>query len=517
MRLRKRLAIIGAGEAAKPYLDSAKVKGVHTVCFGQYADSLYREDCDTFVDVSIFDVDRITESCKALQIDGIVPSSEISTEVAAQVAHRLHLRGNSVIGGFAARNKYIMRQRVAKLSSVRQPRFSLLEEAQDFPLPAIIKAPDSCGKRGITLVQTRSEWNAAVTYAKQYSSNGQVLVEEYIAGGQEYSVECLSSDNHHQIIQITQKDSSGPPHFIELGHHQPAHLEDTERFLLERATHDILTVLGIHNGLSHLELKFKNGDIFFVEIGARGGGDRIADTLVGLSTDFDYFGAAIDVALGQYTYRPAYSRCHAGIYFLCKQSEALLPLFKAAGSAEWCREYSLKNTTLQTVTTNGGDMSGYFIYSADHKITMKDAIHTVIRINDLDNAFDLLYRHNLEIGRNLSESELVSGIRKFLEHGNVFGIVIENRIIAMLNVYCNNYQTREAYINNVYVLPEHRGNHLAFHLMQHAIRFCRECNFNSIRLHVAEDNVAAVTTYRKLGFVFTDNTNEVNREMVFSF
>lgn len=140
----------------------------------------------------------------------------------------------------------------------------------------------------------------------------------------------------------------------------------------------------------------------------------------------------------------------------------------------------------------------------------------IIRINDLDNAFDLLYRHNREIGRPLSDTELTSGIRKFLEHGNVFAYLVDDRIVAMLNVYCNDHQSRQAYINNVYVLPEYRGKRLASHLVAHAIQFCQDRRFYEIRLHVAEDNLPAVATYRKLGFVFTEHKNKNSREMRFS-
>lgn len=140
-------------------------------------------------------------------------------------------------------------------------------------------------------------------------------------------------------------------------------------------------------------------------------------------------------------------------------------------------------------------------------------MNPIVRINDLNNAFDLLYRHNREIGRSLTEDELVSGIRKFLEHGNVFAVIVDDRIIAMLNVYCNDFETGQAYINNVYVLPTYRGNHLARELMIRAIQYCQEHGFCAICLHVAENNVAAVTTYQKLGFIFTDNTKGESREM----
>lgn len=140
-------------------------------------------------------------------------------------------------------------------------------------------------------------------------------------------------------------------------------------------------------------------------------------------------------------------------------------------------------------------------------------MNSIIRINDLDNAFDLLYRHNQEIGRSIGEDELVNGIRKFLQHGNVFAMVVNNRIIAMLNVYCNDFETGQAYINNVYVLPEYRGIHLAQALIKQAILYCQESGFFVVCLHVSEDNVAAVKTYRALGFTFTDNTKDGSREM----
>jgi len=126
----------------------------------------------------------------------------------------------------------------------------------------------------------------------------------------------------------------------------------------------------------------------------------------------------------------------------------------------------------------------------------------------------LLISHNKEIGRDLTEDELTIGMRKFLSNGDVFGVLAENRIIAMLNLYCNNYETLEAYICNVYVLEEYRGNHLASMMMKEAIELCKKRSFKSIHLHVAEDNVAAVNTYRKFGFEFSTEYKDNDIEMI---
>ncbi len=94
-------------------------------------------------------------------------------------------------------------------------------------------------------------------------------------------------------------------------------------------------------------------------------------------------------------------------------------------------------------------------------------------------------------------------------NGEVIGIVEENHIIAMLNLYCNNYETLSAYICNVYVLENYRGRNIAKKLIEKAIDICKFRNFKKINLHVAPDNIPAVKTYRNLGFDFTGNQNTV--------
>ncbi|WP_182374000.1 GNAT family N-acetyltransferase [Holdemanella biformis] len=142
----------------------------------------------------------------------------------------------------------------------------------------------------------------------------------------------------------------------------------------------------------------------------------------------------------------------------------------------------------------------------------------IIRINDLENAETLLYDHNREIGRTLPDEDLIPGIRKFIKDGEVLGIVEGNRIVAMLNLYCNNYETLSAYICNVYVLEEYRGKHIAKDLMERAIEICKSRDFKNVKLHVTPDNTPAVKIYRSLGFDFTGNQNaSKDYEMTLNF
>ncbi len=366
------LAIIGAGEAALPIIAKAREMSVKTLAFARLG-SAAQDTVDYFIEENYFDVDYMAKVCREYSVDGVMATSELTTEAAAKLAAKLGLPGNDITNGFAGKNKYVMRERAKLLESVRQPKYFLYKGRNLLSYPVVVKAVDSCGKRGVGIARNDKEFAERVRIAADNSTNGDVLVEEYLKGGKEYSIECLSYKGLHQIIQYTEKDSSGPPHFIETGHHQPADLSPGLKDKVGKATSDILSALGLDCGMAHLELKIIDGEIYFIEVGARAGGDHIADTLVGLSTDFDYYRAAIECSLNTYSYQDAHTVAYSGIYFHCKQNEQLADLFHKAEDAEWCVQNTVKDSTFFEVESNlGTSASGFFIYRSNHRITLLD-------------------------------------------------------------------------------------------------------------------------------------------------
>ena len=502
----KKIAIVGAGEAAAPIIKKAKEMGIITIAFGG-EDSLCKNEVDAFYVADIFNIDKIYEIAKKENVSGIIASSEITTESAAILANKLGLPGNDITSGFAGRNKYDMRCRMQNATYTKQPEFFLYDGQKIEKYPVVVKAVDSCGKRGVSLVKMSEDLYEAIEYAKDNSSNSKVLIEEYIEGGQEYSIECLAFRGKVQVIQVTEKETSGPPHFAEIGHHQPAMISYTCRCNIARCAQEILATLGISCGMAHLEIKIKNDDIYFIEVGARAGGDHIADTLTVTSTDFDYYKAAIECSLDEYKEVQPHNLCYAGLYFHCEQNEHLSSLFEIASSADWCEVNTVRKREFENVSSNIEAVNaGYFIYKSDHKITLKDVDNTKYvtkRINDDPRAFDLLWAHNKEIGRTLTDEELTDGINKFIRNGNAIVILDGEHVIGFLNLYCNNFETRKAYICNVYVLDSYRGKGISKKLVDQAISISYLNKFDSITLHVAEDNVKAINLYKGYGFEFT--------------
>lgn len=515
MMKKKKLAVIGCGIAAIPILNKAKQMDVETHCFALSKNSLTEGLYDYYYEVDYLDIELLLEKCREVCVDGIIATSENTTASVARLTSLIGLPGNRFEGAFIGGDKYLQRQALQNAIFVKQPKFGYLGEVS-IPLPVVVKATDSSGKKGISLATTNEELQKSIEYAKSASCNGKVLIEEYLTGGIEYSIECLSYLGKHLIIQTTQKDTSGPPHFVELGHHQPGKLQDISFEQLQKAVVEILDAIGIINSISHLEVKIIDGNIYFIELGARAGGDRIADTLVALSTDFDYFKGAIEVALGDFSTSNVRSTMFAGIYFLCNQTAFLKPLFDYANGKEWCKELFLPNNDLKDKNGNDdGNTSGYFIYQADHKITLRDVSFEAVRINKYPNVLDLLVRFNEKINRQIDKIDLIKGMQRFLDNGNVIAVMYDNEIIAMLNVYCNFHETKDAYINNVEVLPEYQGVGLSKLLMKKSFQVIKENAFQSVSLHVTQNNIKAVELYKKFDFAFTGDQKFENNNVLY--
>ena len=101
------------------------------------------------------------------------------------------------------------------------------------------------------------------------------------------------------MLAITEKFTTGDPHFIETGHLEPTNLPDD---IIEKARNVVfhaLDSLDVKYGASHSEIKINGNEIKIIEIGARMGGDFIGSMLVPMTTGIDYVKAVIDIALGK--------------------------------------------------------------------------------------------------------------------------------------------------------------------------------------------------------------------------
>jgi hypothetical protein len=100
------------------------------------------------------------------------------------------------------------------------------------------------------------------------------------------------------------------------------------------------------------------------------GGDFIGSDLVQLSTGYDFLRGVIDVALGQFA-SPVImsSSACSGVYFLCKQTERLMPVFKNPSAYPQIVACEITNEELKSVRRSA-DRSGYLIYKNKEKLIL---------------------------------------------------------------------------------------------------------------------------------------------------
>ena len=373
----KKIAIIGGGTRAIYIADACKRLGVQSHCFSlrQGLGDVIKH-VDFFHEIDIFDIEKLLLKCKELSINGVCATTEMTLVSAAKIADALHLNCNSVQVAKDITNKYINRKKTNQTRFLLSPKFaevSCYEELLnlDFRYPIILK-PEALvgGKKGIVVVKNKGELFEAFKFTHnnvKVKLNEKILVEEFIQGGQEYSVESLSYNKQHYIIQVTEKDSDQGTHCVELGHHQPACLSPALRTKVEIAIRDGLDAIGMEFGPCHSEIKILNEDIYLIEFNARPGGDHISWPLVELSTGYPYIEGVVKIALDEFEPIDVsqLQKRFSGIYYVTEQTKYLKPVFDICEKFPWCWEKHFVSDNLEELTHNDIEHTNYFIYSSD--------------------------------------------------------------------------------------------------------------------------------------------------------
>lgn len=371
----KKLAIIGSGEMAVIIAENARKMGVYTYSFSNDATDKVVGHSDEHILISIFDTKKIIDFCKKVVVDGVISTTELTIGITAIVADALKLHGMPVGLSEKVTNKSFVREKAKGLSTIKQPEFFTVDCKNLYfvkpkKYPVIIKPVALGGKRGITVVYSEDELKNALSYAGTFMKSDQdcIIVEEYIALGKEYSVESLSYEGKHQVIQVTEKITSGPPHCVELGHIQPARISNKERRKIEDAIPQLLATVGLNNTTSHTEIKIVDGEIYLIELNSRSGGDHISYPLTELSTGYPFIIGAIHIALGDFVFpqlKETESRT-AGVLFVVKQTEYLKKLFDECEKYSWLFKKNEISKEYNAIRQNNAFETNYFIFVNDN-------------------------------------------------------------------------------------------------------------------------------------------------------
>lgn len=387
--MNKKLMILGASILQLPAIEKAKEMGLDVVVVDMNPDAIGFNVAGIEKEIiSTIDIQAVISAAKRHKIDGIMTlATDMPMRTVAAVAKEMNLIGIDEETALKATNKAEMRKAL-QLNNVPIPKFYVVsnkdeykEVVKQFDVPFIVKPADSSGSRGIFEVKdihNETLVNEAYEYCHPFSKVGDVVVEEYMEGP-EVSVETLTVNGECHVIQITDKLTTGAPHYVEMGHSQPTMLSKEIAEQISKVAKAANKAIGIKNGPSHTEIIVTKEGPKIVELGARLGGDNITTHLVPLSTGVNMVECCIKIALGEEpNLTPKYEKASAIRYF--KQHEGVIKKISGiedAKKVECVKQITIVRSVGEIITDviDSGSRMGFVISQADK-------VHTAVESCD---------------------------------------------------------------------------------------------------------------------------------------
>lgn len=302
----KKLLIIGASILQLPAIKKAKEMGLYVAVADFNPNAIGVQYADEYFNASTMDEDAVLNVAKEFKPDGIMTlATDMPMRGVAKVSDALGLNSISYETAVKATDKYDMIKAFEE-HNVPAPWFYLVKNIEELSklkdkinYPCIMKPTDNAGSHGVVKIHSYEELINNYEYSHNCSRRGNVIVEEYL-DGQEVSVEVMVVDGKVNILQITDKLTTGAPYFVEMGHSQPSRLDLNIQNQIKDVAEKACKAIGINKGPAHVEMKVTSQyGPRMIELGARMGGDNITTHLVPLSTGIDMVESTIKIALGE--------------------------------------------------------------------------------------------------------------------------------------------------------------------------------------------------------------------------
>ncbi|MDR5891915.1 ATP-grasp domain-containing protein [Halomonas mongoliensis] len=303
----KKILFLGAAPAQLPPIYYALEQCYYVVTCDYLPDNPGHRIAHESYPISTTDRDGVLALARSLSIDGIVAyAADSGAPTAAYVAEKLGLPGNPYDAVCTLTRKDRFRTLLQRLGFKvpRSAAFDSLAAARVWSkrlrLPIYVKPVDAAGSRGITILDSLAGLDAAFMNAQCYSRAKMVVVEESIE-----KVGC-QVDSDAFIVDGKLKfwlwadahfdPSVAPPNPIANSYPSTIDPRCGERAAAQ--LQEIISHLGMRNGALNVEfLVDADGEVWFLEVAPRNGGDCIPD-VIKHATGVDLVKYTVDAALG---------------------------------------------------------------------------------------------------------------------------------------------------------------------------------------------------------------------------
>lgn len=283
------LLLLGGSKQQVVAIDTAKRLGFRTVLCDYLDDNPGQYHADEFYLVSTTDKDAVLDVAKKENVDGIVAyASDPAAPTAAFVSEKLGLPGlpYEMAMNFCEKHRF---RRFLKDNGFNVPKS--VQVTEDAPLgedclasmmfPLIVKPTDSSGSKGVTVIRGVDELPDALEYARSYSRNKVLIVEEFIERAHPHVIEaeltiCDGKVKTWGLINSIRDTESNP--LLPSAYSFPLEVTSEQKRIVEDEVAALVDTSGMKYGSFNIEMIIdKHNRLFFLDAGPRNGGNMLPD------------------------------------------------------------------------------------------------------------------------------------------------------------------------------------------------------------------------------------------------
>jgi len=316
--MKKRVLLIEPSFYGVGFVKAAKSLGCTVICVVNDADNPkkfgYADDYDALL---IADVRSPTSVLQAIhdsqyqQFDAIIPATDYVTAVTAKVAEKLQMFGTSYFAAECARNKDLARIQYAK-KGVPSAKFAVIKTmaealtaVESIGFPVVLKPTNTASSIDVFYIENTTQLRqrfAQIRMLKQsylqFKVRREFIIEEFLSGP-EFSVELFLNHDKIAFAEVTEKQTTQPPYFVELRHVFPTTIDVDRKAEIIDVAYQAVRALDFHNGPTHVEIRLTATGARVVEVNGRPGGDSITSDLISDAYGINIFEKTIELYLNQ--------------------------------------------------------------------------------------------------------------------------------------------------------------------------------------------------------------------------
>ena len=287
----KKLMLLGGIRYLLPVIKAAHEQGYYVITADYLPNNIAHQFSDEYVNVSIIDKEAVLKVAQEKQIDGIMSFGVDPGVVSASYVQEKMglpsfgpyesvciLQNKDRFRSFLSQNGF----NVPKAKGYSQLS-EVLNDAEKFNYPVIVKPTDSAGSKGVSRVDHQAQLQSAAEFAFSKSLSGHIIVEDFIEKhGCSSDTDSFSVDGQLRYVDFNAQrfDVSASNPYAPAAYSWPATYSKEQIDYLTAEIQRLITLLGLRTNIYNIETRIgTDGKPYIMELTPRGGGNRLCEMI----------------------------------------------------------------------------------------------------------------------------------------------------------------------------------------------------------------------------------------------